>query len=77
MRTLILMRHAKSSWTADLADHERPLNKRGAKDAPRIAAYLEKRGWLPELVLCSDAVRTRATLVLMLGVKRGEAKKAE
>lgn len=68
MRTLILMRHAKSSWDGDgLSDHERPLNKRGTRDAPRMAAWMMRNDLRPGLVLCSDAVRTRATLTLLLG----------
>jgi phosphohistidine phosphatase len=67
MRTLLLMRHAKSSWLSpELDDHERPLNNRGTRDAPRMAKHMAASGWLPGMVLCSDAVRTRATLALML-----------
>lgn len=59
---LVLMRHAKSSWSnAALDDHERPLNKRGLRDAPRIGLALEARGWWPDQVLTSDAVRTLQT----------------
>jgi phosphohistidine phosphatase len=61
-RRLILMRHAKSSWKAEVEnDHERPLNKRGKKDAPRIATELAKLGWVPDFVLSSDSQRTRET----------------
>ena len=59
---LIVLRHAKSAWDSDAAtDHERPLNKRGRRDAPRIAAKLAELGWLPEKVYSSDSVRTRET----------------
>lgn len=62
-RTLILMRHAKSDWGhAGLADHDRPLNARGAKDAPAIGTWLRAAGFLPDEVLCSTATRTRQTL---------------
>lgn len=62
MVRLIVMRHAKSSWDdATLADHERPLNARGRRDAPRIAGALIERGWWPEVVLASDSARTRET----------------
>ncbi len=62
MRRLILMRHAKSSWDAGVAsDHARPLNKRGQKDAPRMAQELVQLGWLPDHVISSDAQRTRET----------------
>jgi len=64
---LILIRHAKSSW-ADPAqdDHARPLNPRGRKDAPLLGAWLAQHGHVPDLVLCSDAARTRETLALIL-----------
>ena len=67
MLTLSILRHAKSSWDdPELGDHERPLNKRGANDAPRIGAYMAEHGMLPDTVLCSTAVRARATLALVL-----------
>jgi phosphohistidine phosphatase len=67
MLTLSLLRHAKSSW-ADraLEDHERPLAKRGTKAAGAMGAFIAKQGLRPDLVLCSGAVRTRATLALVL-----------
>lgn len=66
MRTLYLLRHAKSSWDEPgLADHERPLAPRGRRDAKRIAEHLRTLGRRPELVLCSSAVRTRETLELL------------
>lgn len=65
-RRLILMRHAKSSWKfPELDDHQRPLNKRGKRDAPRMADALESRGWWPQRVLSSDAVRTLQTWARM------------
>lgn len=61
-RTLLLLRHAKSSWADDaLDDFDRPLNGRGRRDAPRIGKWLEESPWRPELVLCSSALRTRQT----------------
>src|SRR4051812_49332739 len=67
MRTLMLLRHAKSSWDdSALGDHERPLNKRGTRDGARIGKYMADNGLGPDLVLCSDAVRARATLTLLL-----------
>ncbi len=61
-RRLILMRHAKSAWnTLASSDHERPLNKRGVKDAPRVASRLVELGWEPDVVLSSDATRTQET----------------
>ena len=61
MKTIILLRHAKSSWdNANLADHERPLNKRGNKDAPKVGAILSEQ-FQPDLVLCSTSRRTIET----------------
>jgi phosphohistidine phosphatase len=66
MRTLHLLRHAKSSWDDEsLSDHERPLSPRGIRDAKRIAKHLGTLGAPPEVVLCSSAVRTRQTLDLV------------
>lgn len=62
MKTLLLLRHAKSDWaTASLSDHARPLAERGRTDAVRMAAYCETSGLVPELILASDAERTRQT----------------
>jgi phosphohistidine phosphatase len=67
MLTLILLRHAKSSWIdPDLGDHERQLTKRGAKAAGRMGRYIAENNLTPDLILCSDAIRTRATLALVL-----------
>lgn len=61
-RRLILTRHAKSSWDDPLmSDHDRPLNARGRGAAAELGGWLTSRGYLPEEVLCSDAVRTRET----------------
>ncbi|NOD95463.1 histidine phosphatase family protein [Ruegeria sp. HKCCD4884] len=61
-RTLILTRHAKSSWENPmLDDHARPLNKRGRKSAPAIAKWLRVHGWAPDEVLSSTSARTRET----------------
>ena len=66
MHTLYLLRHAKSSWDdPTLPDRERPLTPRGRRDAKRIAKHLARRTMEPELVLCSSAERTRATLELV------------
>ena len=65
-RTLYLMRHAKSSWDfEELSDHDRPLNKRGRTDAPRMGKALATRDIELNLILSSSAVRalTTATLV--------------
>jgi phosphohistidine phosphatase len=66
MKTLLLLRHAKSSWKhAELADHDRPLNKRGKRTAPLIGALLQDEGLIPDLILCSSAVRTHDTALLV------------
>ena len=63
---LLLLRHAKSSWDdAGLADHDRPLAKRGRRAAERVGAYLRTSDLLPDLVLCSSARRTQETLELL------------
>lgn len=60
------MRHAKSSSaTEGQSDHDRPLNKRGQTDAPRIAEALGDKGWTPDWVVASDACRTRQTWAAM------------
>jgi len=62
MKTLILVRHAKSSWTDPaLPDRDRPLNDRGKRDAPKMATRLAKDGVNPDLILSSPARRARAT----------------
>lgn len=62
MKTLILMRHAKSDWSHGLPDHERPLNTRGQNAAPVMGNWLQDHGLQPDQVLCSSAKRTRETL---------------
>jgi phosphohistidine phosphatase len=67
MKTLFLLRHAKSSWKdPSLADHDRPLKKRGRKAASRIGRWLRENGLRPDHVLCSTATRARDTLQLVL-----------
>ncbi|MFO0728682.1 MAG: histidine phosphatase family protein [Myxococcota bacterium] len=66
LKTLLLVRHAKSSWEEpSLGDRERPLNGRGRRDAPRMGALLRRLGQCPERILSSDAVRARATALTM------------
>lgn len=63
MKTLLLLRHGKSSWDAgSLPDRERPLAPRGVKAARRMGRYLERVGPAPDRILCSPAVRTTETL---------------
>lgn len=62
MKTLLILRHGKSSWKhSGLADHDRPLNGRGRHDAPRMGRLLREEGLVPDLVVSSTAVRARAT----------------
>ena len=62
MKKLIVMRHAKSDWSdSSLKDSERPLNRRGIKDAPRMGKALVKAGFRPDLILLSPAERTNQT----------------
>ena len=57
------MRHAKSSWdNPKLADHERPLNKRGKRDAPRMGEHLNQEDKIPDVILSSSATRARKTV---------------
>ncbi len=61
-RRLIILRHAKSAWNTDApTDHDRPLNKRGRRDAPRIGERIKEMSWTPEQVYSSDSQRTRET----------------
>ncbi len=61
-RRLVLLRHAKSDWESDATrDFDRPLAERGVAAGAQVARSLGERGLLPEWVLCSPAVRTRAT----------------
>lgn len=65
-RTLVVMRHAKSSWDdVSQADHDRPLNERGRRDATRMARYVVEAGWDPDLILASTAQRVSETLQLV------------
>ena len=62
MKDILVLRHAKSSWKdSDLVDHNRPLNKRGKNDAPRMGKLLRKKHLIPELILTSSARRARDT----------------
>jgi phosphohistidine phosphatase len=62
VRSLLLLRHAKSSWKEPgLDDHDRPLNKRGKQDAPRMGRFLGQRRLIPDVIISSTAVRARTT----------------
>lgn len=62
MKSVLILRHAKSSWKhPELADHDRPLNKRGKRDAPRMGELLRNEHLIPEAIISSTAIRARDT----------------
>ncbi|WP_345232167.1 SixA phosphatase family protein [Olivibacter ginsenosidimutans] len=63
MKSLFLIRHAKSDWSNDLPDTDRPLNKRGQRDAPLMAQRLIAHQTLPQLLISSPANRAHSTAV--------------
>jgi len=64
MKTLLILRHAKSSWDEPaVPDHDRPLTERGKKDAQRIGQLLQEHGLTPDLIVSSTAKRARKTAV--------------
>ena len=66
MKTLLILRHAKSSWKdEDLSDHDRPLNKRGKANAPQVGELIQREGLMPDLILSSTANRARQTAELL------------
>ena len=67
MKTLLLLRHAKSAWSDPrLDDHDRPLNPRGERAARAMAEHIARKSPRPDLILCSTAMRTRQTLAPLL-----------
>ena len=68
MKTVLVLRHAKSSReNPDLDDHERPLNARGRRDAPRMGQLVLRRHLVPDRILCSTAVRAQTTAHVVAG----------
>lgn len=65
-RILVVLRHAKSSWSTGLPDHERPLSSRGRRDGAAAGEWLATRGIVPDKVIVSTAERTRQTLARVL-----------
>lgn len=62
MKHILLLRHAKSSWEdSSLDDFDRPLAKRGLKDAPRMGAFAQQTGYVPDLIISSPAERAKQT----------------
>ncbi len=67
MKTLFVLRHAKSSWDCPgLSDYERPLNKRGKKTAPFIGKLMAEKRYIPECILSSPAKRAEQTTTLVM-----------
>jgi len=65
-RTLVLIRHAKSSWDdPNMRDFDRPINERGQHDAPDMGARLAARGQRPDRFYCSSARRARETALIL------------
>ncbi len=68
MKTLTIVRHAKSSWkNTGLTDRERPLNRRGERDAPEMGRRIHEHGIRPSLLLSSPAVRALTTAKIIAG----------
>lgn len=66
MKTLLILRHAKSSWKdGSLSDHERPLNKRGERNAPEVGRRLREKDLVPDFIFCSSAKRAQQTVDLV------------
>jgi phosphohistidine phosphatase len=67
MKTLFLLRHAKSSWKdSSLKDFDRPLNKRGEKDIKLVGKFIRTKKVTPSLIVCSTAERARQTAELFM-----------
>lgn len=63
-RELLILRHAKSDWeTGAASDFDRPLSRRGERDAPRVGRYLRERGLVPDYVVSSPARRAKQTVI--------------
>lgn len=76
VRTIVLLRHAKSAWGLDLADHDRPLSGRGKRDGVAVGEFLVGEQLVPDLVLSSTATRARQTWVRAVksGAQAGEVR---
>ncbi len=69
MKTILLLRHAKSAWSdASLSDHDRPLSRRGERAAKALADHLADQSPRPDLILCSTATRARQTLAPLVAL---------
>ncbi len=65
MKRLVVLRHAKSDWPAGVADRDRPLGRRGRRDAPAAGLWIAEHVGVPDMVWCSPARRTRETWELL------------
>ncbi len=65
MKTILIMRHAKSDWNTGEKDFDRPLNPRGLKAAPEMAAFLLAQNKIPDLIIASPAERAKTTCFLV------------
>jgi phosphohistidine phosphatase len=65
MKRLMLLRHAKSDWSAAVPDHDRQLNQRGREAADRMGRYIADSSLIPDRILCSTALRAVETLSLV------------
>lgn len=75
MKTLLILRHAKSSWGhPEVPDHERPLNKRGKHDAPRMGDILRQEDLIPDIIMSSTAKRARETAERVIESSKFEGK---
>ena len=64
---LFIMRHAKSDWSVPAgSDFDRPLARRGVRDAPRMAAWLAQQGVLPGMIVSSPALRAKQTVLAVV-----------
>ncbi|WP_298497840.1 histidine phosphatase family protein [uncultured Algibacter sp.] len=66
MKKLILVRHAKSSWSHDVIDHQRPLKKRGLNDSDIVSRSLKTLNYKVEKLISSDAIRTKTTAEIFI-----------
>ena len=74
MKTLFVLRHAKSSWRDEtLADHDRPLNKRGQKAAPKMGRWARVNEVWPDVVLSSTALRAQLTAEAFISAGKYES----
>ncbi len=77
MKTLYLIRHAKSSWSFDMNDHDRPLGKRGRKDVLKMGQHLSEHQPRPEVLISSTASRAFYTALHIcdkMGIDEGQIK---